>query len=156
MIRGCFANVSRHHQCLVRRSQTQTSTRRKNSHSLQQTLQRNGCTRGFSHGSNDVTKRKFSSDGDSKETAPFDRSVKLTQRARAAESARQYLSKNVTAQEHNVTKPILPYDYFHTEGELATTTGTLRSFLRTRLPFAERLLARCPSLLFRRRRRIFS
>lgn len=41
--------------------------------------------------------------------------MKLTQRTRAAESARQYLSKNVTAQEHNVTKPILPYDYFHTE-----------------------------------------
>ena len=51
-----------------------------------------------------------SSSSSSSETAPFDRSVKLKQRTRAAESCRHhYNTKNVS------DAALLPYDYFHKE-----------------------------------------
>jgi len=72
---------------------------------------------------NDIAQRHFSSKTDSGETAPFDLSVKLKQRTRAAESCRQYYnqyiqSQTTTAQQQqhqDIKKPILPYDYFHKE-----------------------------------------
>jgi len=48
------------------------------------------------------------------ETAPFDRSVKLKQRTRAAESCRQHYHYNNT-NDVSSSRPILPYDYFHRE-----------------------------------------
>lgn len=47
------------------------------------------------------------------ETAPFDRSVKLKQRTRAAESCRQQYHYNNMSNTKN--DAILPYDYFHRE-----------------------------------------
>mmetsp|Transcript_34205 Transcript_34205/g.51287 ORF Transcript_34205/g.51287 Transcript_34205/m.51287 type:complete len:132 (-) Transcript_34205:2598-2993(-) len=49
------------------------------------------------------------------ETAPFDRSVKLKQRTRAAESCRQHYHYNNTNDVSSSSRPILPYDYFHRE-----------------------------------------
>jgi hypothetical protein len=61
----------------------------------------------------------------SSETAPFDRSVKLKQRNRAAESCRQHYNhllhfhqndtpRAAPSKRHNNEEP-LPYDYFHRE-----------------------------------------
>eukprot|EP00985_Skeletonema_marinoi_P010803 scaffold5063_cov184-Skeletonema_marinoi.AAC.3 len=55
--------------------------------------------------------------GGGSETAPFDRSVKLKQRTRAAESCRQqhYHYNNTNSNDVSSSRPILPYDYFHRE-----------------------------------------
>ena len=72
--------------------------------------------------------RLFSSsknDNSDAETAPFNTAVKLKQRTRAAESCRQYYNHYIQqqqqtsstdgTQQHQIKKPILPYDYFHKE-----------------------------------------
>lgn len=79
-------------------------------------------------------RRQFgSSKQNEEETAPFDRGVKLKQRARAAESCREYYNHYIQSsppqaratstsqqqqqQQNNneIRKPVLPYDYFHKE-----------------------------------------
>ena len=57
------------------------------------------------------------SSGGGSETAPFDRSVKLKQRTRAAESCRKhyYHYNNTNDDVPSSSRPILPYDYFHRE-----------------------------------------
>ncbi|KAL7529984.1 hypothetical protein ACHAXR_003259 [Thalassiosira sp. AJA248-18] len=69
-------------------------------------------------------RRLFSSKKDTEETAPFNHSVKLKQRARAADSCRQYYNHYIRTQtaaaatqegQEIIKKPILPYDYFHKE-----------------------------------------
>ena len=81
-------------------------------------------------------RRQFgSSKQNEEETAPFDRGVKLKQRARAAESCRKYYNHYIQSsspqaqatapsqqqqqqQQNNnneIRKPVLPYDYFHKE-----------------------------------------
>eukprot|EP00984_Skeletonema_dohrnii_P014277 scaffold5981_cov146-Skeletonema_dohrnii-CCMP3373.AAC.6 len=57
----------------------------------------------------------FSTTTTGSETAPFDRSVKLKQRTRAAESCRQHYHYNNTNDVSSSSRPILPYDYFHRE-----------------------------------------
>lgn len=64
--------------------------------------------------------RGFSSkadDGD--DNAPFNSDVKLRQRTRAAEASRSYYNHYIqsksSTQQSNITKPVLPYDYFHKE-----------------------------------------
>mmetsp|Transcript_8334 Transcript_8334/g.13734 ORF Transcript_8334/g.13734 Transcript_8334/m.13734 type:complete len:428 (-) Transcript_8334:96-1379(-) len=60
----------------------------------------------------------FSSTSGGSETAPFDRSVKLKQRTRAAETCRQqhyYNNKNGSNNDNVPSQLVLPYDYFHRE-----------------------------------------
>jgi NADH dehydrogenase [ubiquinone] 1 alpha subcomplex assembly factor 5 len=58
----------------------------------------------------------------SSETAPFDRSIKLKQRTRAAENCRQHYinlqsssSPSTTSNNNDEQPELLPYDYFHRE-----------------------------------------
>jgi len=69
--------------------------------------------------------RQFSSSSGNieAESTPFNTSVKLKQRTRAAESCKQYYNhyiqhhqqQTTSTPQENITKPILPYDYFHKE-----------------------------------------
>ena len=64
-----------------------------------------------------------SSSNSEAESTPFNTSVKLKQRTRAAESCKQYYNHYIqhhqqtssSPQEDTITKPVLPYDYFHKE-----------------------------------------
>ena len=66
--------------------------------------------------------RQFSSGSSTNEaeSTPFNTSVKLKQRSRAAELCKQYYNHYIqhqqqTSSTQQITKPILPYDYFHKE-----------------------------------------